>query len=74
MPLTNQEVVQLLCPFVKEEMKHLDGKGKKMHLVYKCPNGDSCMNPNAEISFQKGSGYTNPFNHFYIKQIFNRQI
>ena len=35
----------------------------KQYLVYACPKKENCINPNSEIAFQKGKGFTNPCNH-----------
>ena len=63
---SNEDVVYLLCKFLRNETRTVrDAKCVSKlvkHIVLECPN-PYCRNEKKEISFQKGKGYTNPFNH-----------
>ena len=57
----------LLCNFFRKEEKEISstnlGTNKRTYLAYKYPQKDQCIKKDAEISFQKGHGWTSPCNH-----------
>ena len=63
---SNKDVVNLLCKFLRNETKKVTDKNNVSklvnHIVLECPN-PYCRLEKKEMSFQKGKGYTNPFNH-----------
>lgn len=63
-----KDVVQELMTFVREEERDVVQNGvvsriNVPHLIYECPRKDLCRNTLAEVVFQKGRGFTNPFDH-----------
>lgn len=63
-----KEVVQELMTFLRDEKRDIKVnntvvRANVVYSVYKCPRGDLCRNQNAEVAFQKCSGFTNPLDH-----------
>lgn len=60
-PISNEMKVCTLMEFVGKKVMKANGKDVA-HQIYKCPK-ESCTLAKGEISFQIGTGYTNPHNH-----------
>ena len=65
---TKKECVQTLMTFLREEVKEIATRDSEIsrkvsYVVYLCPSGDLCRNNSGEVSFIKGTGFTNPFDH-----------
>ena len=53
-----KDIVQGLTSFIR-----IDKEGRKDFVVVKCPKGQYCKNPNAEIRYQHKTGFKNPCSH-----------
>ena len=56
--ISAKDIVQGLTSFVR-----FDKEGNKEFVVVKCPKGQYCKNPNAEIRYQNKTGFKNPCSH-----------
>lgn len=66
--LSKKQCVLTLMKFLREENRDIQNNGVVLrsnvpHVIYKCPRGALCKNANQEVAFQKGRGFTNPFDH-----------
>ncbi len=65
---TKEACVQALMILLREEMKVIPTNDPEIsrqdsYLVYQCASGSRFRNTTPEVRFQKGTGFTNPFDH-----------
>ena len=62
-PPSNESVVKAIMEFNRQEGRLISNGTERLHTIYLCPKVTNCTKNNAEICFQDGTGWSNPYKH-----------